>query len=267
MSRTKNPEINLPYPLFDSHFHLDHMAQRGLDITDLWRRLRAAGLTGGLDVSVTEAGFEERRVRAVTLGGLHLSAGIHPSGCGSGRLDDRMDAVADQTSDTLVVAVGESGLDFYRDTVPEDRQQEAFAAHLDLAAEKGLPIIVHNRNADDAVLAAIGGSPCRRGVFHCFSSDSSTARKALDLGFHVSFAGNLTYKASDEIRRAAAMIPDDRLLVETDAPFLPPQAVRGRTNHPGFIGYTLEVLAEIRGTAPEDLAARTRSNAASLFGI
>jgi TatD DNase family protein len=128
-------------------------------------------------------------------------------------------------------------------------------------------VIVHNRNADQRVLEIIRESKCRKGVFHCFSSTWDTARKALDLGFYISFAGNITYKNTDVIRDAAVRVPADRVLIETDAPFLSPQPVRGKMNHPGFLGYTLEALAELRGIEPVKLAQDTADNARKLFGI
>ena len=260
--------IHLPHPSFDSHFHALEMINRGVDAATAVAAARQAGLVGALDAAVDEANFDRRSTFAGQVGGILLSVGIHPSSTAveRGIWRDRFDIVWNQIACPGVVAVGETGLDFYRDHSPHEIQEKAFRDHLDLAAETGRPVIVHNRNADDRVLALIRESRCRHGVFHCFSSDWETARRALDLGFYVSFAGNITYAKTEVLRNAAARIPEDRLLAETDAPFLSPAPVRGRANHPGHIGYTLEALADIRKTDPFVIAECTVENARNLFG-
>jgi TatD DNase family protein len=267
MKNDSDIHIHLPHSVFDSHFHALHMSTKGLHAGTLLKELFSSGLNGALEVAVDEKNFPERLQLAGEFPGLFLSAGIHPSATGGehGEWNLRFSQIRKQLRNPAVRAIGETGLDFFREHSPVEEQERAFRDHLNLASETGLPIIVHNREADDAVLKLIRESGCRRGIFHCFSSGLKTAEAAMELGFHISFAGNITYRKSDEIRKAAGIIPADRILIETDSPYLSPQKVRGKTNHPGHIGYTLEFLAEIRGERAEDLARNTAENARSLF--
>ena len=270
MSRRKEPEYHLPHPLFDSHLHAFHMDEADRDSADPdpVAKSLSLGLVGGLEVAVDEHRFEERLAFAAARPGILVSAGIHPSSSGPerGAWEDRFALIREQAARPETVAVGETGLDFFRDHSPRNSQERAFADHLALAVETGLPVIIHNRDADRAVLDAVESSGCRRGVFHCYSSGPETAEAAIALGFHVSFAGNITYKKTEAMREAARLVPEDRILVETDAPYLSPVPVRGRPNHPGHLGYTLEVLAGVRGDDPADLAETTVRNARALFG-
>jgi len=246
-------------------------------------------LVAALDIAIDEELFSWRCSLADSFANLYLSAGIHPSSTGKNRpairnqsqgntisstskenqidWDSRFERIRAQCMHPAVIAIGETGLDFYRDFIPRKHQELAFRYHLELAAELNLPIIVHNRNADKKLLSIISESTCRHGVFHCFSSDWETAKAALDLGYYISFAGNLSYKNADEIRAAALLIPRDRLLIETDSPYLSPRPMRGRTNHPGHIGYTLKALAELRKEDIEILAKSMVENALLLFGL
>ena len=255
---------NLPFPVFESHFHALHLAQRGLDPRAILDGAFSRGLAGAVDAAVDEHRFAERLALARDYPLLRLSAGVHPSESG-GDIDARMETVAAQAADPAVTALGETGLDFFRDYADPADQEEAFRRHLSLSRETGLPVIIHCREADDRVHAVIASVPPAGGVMHCFSSDWDSARKALDAGLYVSFAGNLTYKKSDDIRGAAARVPLDRLLIETDAPYLSPQEVRRRPNHPGHLGYTLSVLAEVRGENPADVARACAENGRRLF--
>ncbi len=269
MKKDREIKLHLPYPLFDSHFHALHMEEKGLEIDSLIPALLSSGLRAAVEVAVNELDFEKRLKLAETFMGLYLSAGIHPSSTvvENGVWEERFAEIISQVQHPMVRAIGETGLDFFRDYAPRELQEKAFSCHLDLAAETGLPVIIHNRAADDRVFALLEESGCRKGVFHCFSSDRNAAEKALALGFHVSFAGNITYRNTEKLREAARVIPSERLLIETDSPYLSPQSVRGRINHPGHIGYTLEVLADIRDENIEKLAAATVENSMQLFGI
>lgn len=267
MSDKKAARFHLPYPLFDTHFHALHMLERDAEAEAALATAFGTNLVGAVEVAVDELHFVKRLELAGSFPGLLLSAGIHPSSSESesSSWEERFALIRMQAASPLVVAIGETGLDFFRDYAPKKLQEKAFRDHLALAAETGLPVIIHNRSADERVLQLVSESSCRKGVFHCFSSDKDTAKKALDLGFNVSFAGNLTYKNTELIREAAAMVPADRILIETDSPYLSPQLVRGRSNHPGHLGYTLETLAEIRNEDAEGLAERTVANARDLF--
>lgn len=267
MSDKKATQFHLPFPLYDTHFHALHMLDRDAEAGAALKEAFETNLVGAIEVAVDELQFVRRLELAGSFPEIQLSAGIHPSASGPehGGWEERFALIRTQAASPLVVAIGETGLDFFRDNSPKEVQEKAFRDHLALAAETGLPVIIHNRSADERVLQLVSESSCRKGVFHCFSSDKDTAKKALDLGFNISFAGNLTYKNTELIREAAAMVPADRILIETDSPYLSPQLVRGRSNHPGHLGFTLETLAEIRQEDAESLAERTVANARDLF--
>jgi TatD DNase family protein len=166
-----------------------------------------------------------------------------------------------------VVAVGETGLDYYRDLAPRDRQARVFEAQAELAAEAGKPLVVHTRAAEADTVASLRALPARVPVvLHCFSS-STLLEPALEHGWHVSFAGNVTYPKATELRWAAARVPAERLLAETDSPYLSPQAVRGKRNEPRHVVHTVAALAEARGEDAADLGRRIEQNAVSLFSL
>ena len=269
MSGKNEVQIHLPYPLFDSHFHALHMLERNAGAIQTIAQAFQSNLVGALEVAVNEKDFAKRLEFVETFSGMILSAGIHPSSTDfeHGNWHERFNEVKIQIANPHVAAIGETGLDFFRNYSPKESQEKAFADHLELSVRTGLPVIIHNRNADKRILEIIRSSNCRNGVFHCFSSGRDTAREALDLGFHISFAGNITYNKSESIREAAKIVPPDRIMLETDSPYLSPQRVRSRSNQPGYIGYTLESLAEIRGDGTEALAENTVDNARRLFGI
>lgn len=264
----KTPEFYIPFPLFDTHCHMLHVAERGLDIDRLLTEAVDKGLIGAMDVAVDENDFDQRRALARRHECLLLSAGIHPSSTLSespAQWEKRFALIEEQSRMEEVKAVGESGLDFFRSHAPRRIQEEAFRHHLELACRIDKPIIIHNRDADSRIFAIICETECRRGVFHCFSSNWESAVKALDLGFFISFAGNLSYKKSIDIRDVAVKVPADRLLIETDSPYLSPQQVRGKTNHPGHIGFTLKTLAELRNCDMAELASQTAANGFTLY--
>jgi len=166
------------------------------------------------------------------------------------------------------VAIGETGLDYYYDNSPRDLQQEAFRRHIRAALEADLPLIVHTRDAETdtiRILREEGAGTGLTGVIHCFSSSPQLAEDALDFGFHISFSGIVTFKKSDALRDTARKVPLDRMLVETDAPFLAPMPKRGQRNEPAYVVHTASVLAGLHGLTPEVLAGRTTQNFFSLF--
>lgn len=199
---------------------------------------------------------------------VYTAVGIHPHDT-SGFNADMYSEVAAHLTDSKVVAIGEIGLDYFYDFSPKEKQQEAFHAQLELAREAGLPVIIHNRDSDEDVLAI-----CRehqdgtlKGQFHCFSSSAEYAERVLDAGFHISFTGNVTFKMTD-LDAPLARVPDDRLLIETDSPFMTPAPHRKiRRNEPHFIPIIAEYYAAIRGTTVEHIAEITTRNAERLFGL
>jgi TatD DNase family protein len=166
-----------------------------------------------------------------------------------------------------VRAIGEVGLDYHYDFAPRDVQRSVFSAQVALARDRGYPLVIHTREADDDTIAILEqeGAGRVRGVFHCFSGDSGLARRALGLGFHLSFSGILTFPRSTAVRDAAALVPRDRLLVETDCPYLAPVPHRGRRNEPAWVAETLQRLADIHGIDPAHMAAVTSENYRILF--
>lgn len=250
---------------FDSHCHLQICAE-DRPVEELLDGARGAGLKGMVTVGIDVA--SSRRVVELADGELlWASVGIHPNSAdqlGDGSLADLEELVADPH----VVAVGESGLDFYRDEAPPERQREAFAAHLRLAKEQDVALIIHTRASVGAALDFLEEQgPPDRFVFHCWSGDDAELKRALDLGAYVSFAGNVTFKNAPDLRDRAAEVPAARLLVETDAPFLAPVPNRGRPNEPAWVGLVGAAVAEARGEDPSGVARSTESNARALFAL
>ncbi len=245
----------------DSHAHLD--ACDG-PASSLVERARAAGVTRVVTIGTGVESCRAALAIADAHEGVFAALGIDPhsaAGPDAGRLDELRELL----DHPKVVAVGETGLDTVRRHASPSEQRQLFAAQLELADERGLPVVVHNREADVEtadLLAPFSGTV----VLHCFSSPALVPIAA-ERGYYVSFAGNVTYPKASELRVAAAAIPRDRLLVETDSPYLAPQAVRGTPTEPANVVHTLRVLAEERGETFEDLAAQTHANATAAFGL
>jgi TatD DNase family protein len=240
--------------VIDTHAHLDAFD----DPSGALARARAAGVARIVAIASGLASARATRAIAAAAEGVYVAAGIHPHQAAD---DEDPRALVDGE----IVAVGEIGLDFYRDYAPHDRQRQVFAEQLELAAELGKPVVVHSRAADEEtaeLLAAFGGSV----VLHCFSSPGLLPA-ALERGYFVSFAGNVTYPNAEELRAAAAEVPADRLLAETDAPYLAPQPVRGKRNEPAYVVHTVAALAAVRGQDPRPLAAQLDANASDVFSL
>jgi TatD DNase family protein len=242
------------------------MKEKGLPATDILHACLEAGMAYGLDIAVSLNDFEQRLGCLAEIDRVYLTAGLHPSNAGAVSFETQETSLREALSNPQVVALGEIGLDWYRNNGTPTQQRDLFASQIELANERRMPVVVHNRDATDDILDVFASHPpAVESVMHCFSADAEAARRFLDLGFTISFGGNATYKRSEDIRRAAAIIPGDRILVETDAPFLAPQAVRGKPNQPGFVGYTYEFLAELRGQSVELLASAARANFERIF--
>jgi TatD DNase family protein len=244
--------------VIDTHAHLDACDEPAAVV----RRAREAGVTRILTVGTTVDGCREALGLADAHEDVFAILGIHPHEAGSA---DGVDDLRGLLDHPRALAVGESGLDFYRDYAPRDAQRRLFAAQRDLAAELAKPLVVHTRAADDetgAMLANFNGTV----VLHCFSSPALLP-VALERGYYVSFAGNVTYPKADELRAAARAVPADRILVETDTPYLAPQPVRGKPNEPANVVHTLASLAACRGEDESELGARIDANAVAAFGL
>jgi TatD DNase family protein len=245
--------------VIDTHAHLDACADPP---DELVRRAREAGVARILTVGTTI----ERGRAALELADQHVELfailGVHPHEATD---DHDLDALRELLAHPCAVAVGETGLDFFRDYAPHDRQRALFRQHLELAGEVGKPVVIHNRAADEDVLeelASFEGTV----VLHCFSSPSALPA-ALERGYYVSFAGNATYKNASDLRLAATQVPPDRILTETDAPYLSPVPLRGRPNEPAHVVHTLAALARARGEDVDALAAQVDENAERAFGL
>jgi TatD DNase family protein len=200
--------------------------------------------------------------------GVHAAIGTHPHNaidCDESRLAELRELARSQR----VVAIGESGLDFHYMHSPPAAQEDALRRHLELAAELDKSIVIHCRDAEERVMAIVGevGMPARGGVIHCFTGDADAARRFLELGFYISFSGILTFRNAEKIRSAAAIVPNDRLMVETDAPYLAPEPYRGKRNEPAFVTRTLEVLARLRNDDADALGSRIVENVRNLFRL
>lgn len=255
--------------LFDTHAHLDDPQFDGVR-EEVVARARAAGVSRIVAIGTTLASSRQ----CVELTEQHpevwAAVGVHPNHCHEAAETD-FDAIAALLAHPRVVGVGETGLDRYWDFAPFELQQDWFARHLRLAQERDLPVIIHMRDCGDEVLAALRAArrdgPLR-GILHSFTGDGALAEAVLELGLHVSFAGMATFKKSDDLRAVAASIPANRLLVETDAPYLTPHPHRGKKpNEPALVVHTARCLAEVRGVSLEELARQTTENALGLFRL
>lgn len=256
-------------PIVDSHCHLDSEDFRD-DLPAILERARTAGIVGM--VCVGSAGDLATAERAVALADkepdVYAAVGIHPHDAGKVQ-PEFWPALEELGKRERVVGVGETGLDYFYDHSPRQAQREVFERFLRLATAVKRPVICHVRDAhDDAIdVLRAGPLPDAGGVIHCYSGNSDQARRYLDLGLYLSFSGVITFKKADDIRAAAAYAPADRILVETDAPYLAPIPHRGQRNEPAYVVKTLEALARVRGISPSRAAEATTANAFRLFNL
>ena len=252
--------------LVDSHCHLDFKVFDD-DHDGVIARARAAGVGTMLTIGTSFQGFPGVRAIAEAHDDIYCSIGVHPHEADA-HTEVEAAHLVKLAAHPKVVGIGETGLDYHYDYSQRDQQKRCFRAHLAAARETGLPAIIHSRNAEtdtgDLLAEAVAEGPVT-GVLHCFSASRELAERCLDLGFHISFSGIVTFKSAEELREVAEMVPLDRLLVETDAPYLAPVPKRGRPNQPAYVALTATKVAEVRGMALKDLAAATTDNFFSLF--
>lgn len=252
--------------LVDSHCHLDFPDLQE-DFDAVLERARDAGVGTMVTISTKLSTFEGVRAIAEAHDHIWCSVGIHPHHAGSEARTTAGELVA-LTDHPKVVAIGESGLDYHYEFSPRDVQAASFREHIAAARETGLPLVIHTREADEDT-AAILREEMDKGPFpallHCFSSGAALARTGVELGLYVSFSGILTFNRAEELREIAAEVPADRLLVETDAPYLAPVPKRGKRNEPAFVAHTAGVLAKTRGTDARTIARQTTDNFFRLF--
>ncbi|MCE9555001.1 MAG: TatD family hydrolase [Planctomycetes bacterium] len=254
--------------LVDTHAHLDQ-EEFNEDRGEVIARALAAGVEQIVCVAVSAASSEVAISLAGQWPGIFASVGIHPNHCAQAGEGD-WERVLALVGQPKVVALGETGLDRHWNYSPFEMQQDYFDRHLRLMQQTGLPIIIHTRESEADVMAMLREARSRaplHGVMHSFVGDAAMAAECLELGMHISFAGMVTFKKSQPLRDVAATIPAERLLVETDSPYLSPHPLRGKRNEPAHVVHTLSCLAEARGCTPAELAAVTTANARLLFGL
>jgi TatD DNase family protein len=243
----------------DTHCHL--YDTRGVPVLDVIEAARAVGVTTminvGCDAATTVASIEIARAHD----GIFATAGLHPHEAVHG-----VDTIVDFLDDPAVIAVGECGLDYYYEHSPRDAQRAAFAAQIQLAHERRLPLVVHTRDAwpDTFDVLRAEGTP-ERTIFHCFTGGADEAQACLDLGAFLSFSGIVTFKAAADVQAAAALCPLDRMLAETDSPYLAPVPHRGRTNQPAYVTHVVQFLADLRNVPTEVVRTATVENACLAF--
>ena len=257
-----------PPSLIDTHCHIQ-TAEFDDDRDEVLARAREAGVD--TVIVVGGAGDLSTNDLAVRLAeeheGLYATVGMHPHDAKDVAAED-MDRLRSLAAHPKVVAIGETGLDFHYDHSPRAVQREMFERFVGLAQETRLPIVVHNRESDREATETIrGGGGNLEGVIHCFTSDAAAARTFLDLGFYLSFSGIVTFRNAEALRDIARWVPLDRLLIETDAPFLAPVPKRGRRNEPAWVRFVAETLAEVRGAGVDEIAAAVSDNARTLFRL
>ncbi len=250
----------------DSHCHLNYPGlaeQQG----DVLARARAAGVGCFLNISTRASEWDAIVTTAEREPDVWASIGIHPHEADSHAEVDTARLVA-AAAHPRVIGIGETGLDYYYDHSDRDRQRTSFRSHIAASRQTGLPLIVHTRDAEEdtaAILREEMGKGAYGGVIHCFTASADFARVALDLGLYISISGIVTFKNAKDLQNTAASIPEDRLLIETDAPFLAPVPMRGKTCEPGFVAHTAAFLADLRGVTTDYLAEVTADNFHRLF--
>ena len=252
--------------LVDSHCHLDYLERDG-DLDEVVGRARRAGVGAMITICTKLSEFDRVRAIAERYDEVSCSVGVHPHEAEAEGQEDARRLVA-LAGHPKVVGIGETGLDYYYEHAPRERQRDSFRSHLRAARTTGLPVIVHSRDADDdtvALLREAWEEGPFTGVIHCFTAGPDLAQAALDLGLYISVAGIVTFKNAEALRRTLDRVPLDRLLVETDAPYLAPVPKRGTRNEPAYVTHTAAALAELKGVAPEALVRATGDNVFRLF--
>jgi TatD DNase family protein len=245
--------------VIDTHAHLDALDDPAAAVA----RARDAGVTRIVTIGTDPVSWAKMLPIVEEQDGVYGAAGIHPHAAAS---EFDLDALERLLAHPKIVAVGEIGLDYFRDYAPRDAQTKVFIYQLGLAKRAQLPVVIHNRAADDDTVSILRQWFDGTVVLHCFSS-LALLPEAVERGWYVSFAGNVTYANAEDLRDAARAVPAELILAETDCPYLAPQPVRGMTNEPAYVVHTVAALAEARGEEPETLAARIDANATAAFGL
>lgn len=254
-----------PPAFIDTHCHIE-MKEFDQDRDAVFARSRAAGIESLITIGSDLEGTLKGVALADQYDGVSCAVGIHPHDAKDFTAETYR-CLKDLTQKAKVVAIGETGLDFHYDHSPRDVQRRVFEQHLLLAGEAGLPVVIHSREASSDTLRIVRNSGITSGVFHCFSGDRAMAEEVMALGFCISLAGPVTFRKAQGLHELVRIVPDDYLLIETDAPYLTPEPFRGKRNEPAFLVYTAKRIAELRGVSLQDVARITTLNAKRLFRI
>ncbi|WP_448187606.1 TatD family hydrolase [Azospirillum sp. sgz301742] len=253
--------------LVDSHCHLD-FPDFAEELDAVVERARAAGVGRMVTICTYLTRFDQVRAVAERFDDVYCSLGVHPHQAQEEIAGVSVERLVELAKHPKVIGIGETGLDYYYDKSPRDVQQECFRMHIRAAMEAGLPLIIHTRDADHDIMRVVreeaAGRPVK-GLLHCFSSGREVAEDALDFGFSLSLSGIVTFKKSDDLRAIVKDVPLDRILVETDAPYLAPMPFRGKRNEPAYVAHTAASVAAVKGVAPEEMARITTDNFFRLF--
>ncbi len=269
------PKVVLP-PLADTHCHLDYilrndkhpMGEEGVCPEKVLERALAEGVQFVVNPSVTPKRFNEVITLAERFEHVYAGVAVHPTDVEDiQNMPDWLAQVEALLTHPKVIAVGETGLDYYWDTTHQDLQKCCFKSLLELGKKYDLPVIVHDREAHEDVAAIIDQVPGVRGIMHCFSGDETFARRMIDKGFYISFAGNVTFKKAEDLQAAATHLPLEWILIETDSPFLTPVPHRGKPNEPARVRHVAEKIAELRGISYDEVARATTENARRVYGL
>jgi len=256
----------MTFPIVDSHCHLDFDVLYD-DLDGIIARAKNAGVHLMVTICTQVNKFPDILKIATTHDSVYCSVGTHPNHASAEPVVPA-EKLIELASHPKVIAIGEAGLDFHYDRAPREIQEEVFRQHIEAARQTGLPLVIHSRDAEEETLRVMDdemGKGAFKPLLHCFSSKAILAEMGLEMGAYVSFSGILTFNSAVQIRQVADMVPLDRLLVETDAPFLAPVPHRGKPNQPAFTAHTLAMLAEVKGISVEEMAQITSNNFFKLF--
>lgn len=253
--------------LIDSHCHLDclKLERHGGSLDAALAAARARGVGGFLNISIELETLPTVLAIAEAHEDVWATVGVHP--CHTGSHQPTVAELLQLAAHPKVIGIGETGLDYFHDTSTKDAQQALFDTHIEVARQTGKPLIIHTRASRDDVLAQLRSRGAEQAVMHCFTEDWATAKAALDLGYYISISGIVTFNKATEVKEVARQVPLDRLLIETDAPYLAPTPNRGRPNEPAFLPDTASCVAALRGIPVAALAAATTANFCRLFRL
>lgn len=256
----------LPAPAVDSHTHLDLI---GRPVDDVLSDARAAAVTRVVTIGVDLASSRWAADCAAAHDNVYAAVAIHPNDTArAGQRDEVLAEIASLAALEQVRAIGETGLDYYRDSAPPDIQRDWFRAHIEIAKQAGKALMIHDRDAHEDVLAILDADgPPEQVIFHCFSGDAAMAKRCAEAGYVMSFAGNVTFANAQQLRDAAAAAPLEAILAETDAPFLTPVPCRGKPNSPMMVAHTIRALADVKQVAVADVCAAVTGTAERVFGL